>query len=52
MSKYFENIKYKCPKCGEVFSADEMSANKSYCKNCYREYMRNYMRKRKENKNV
>lgn len=50
--RYFENEKYKCPRCLEIFTADQMIPNKVYCKTCYKEYMRNYMRKRKENKNV
>lgn len=39
--------KYKCPRCNKMFDEDEISLNKSYCKTCYREYMRDYMKKRR-----
>ena len=39
--------KYECPKCRKVYEIEHMG-NKAYCKMCYREYMRNYMKKRRE----
>ncbi|MDK0599688.1 hypothetical protein ACV3NL_04055 [Clostridium perfringens] len=45
--RYFEIEKYKCPSCLKVFESAEMSSNKRFCKKCYREYMRVYMKKRR-----
>ena len=47
MSKIYQIGVFKCCKCEESFEKEQMS-NHSYCKRCYRDYMRIYMRKRRE----
>ncbi len=47
MSKIYQIGVFKCCKCEEIFEKEQMS-NHSYCKKCYRDYMRIYMRKRRE----